>query len=302
MPKGHQQQGPLDEVNFWRPSARIRFLSDEFTPFLFKLKAPHNAICGFGLFARYSKLPAWLAWDTFGVVNGCPDRAAMETRIQKIRRGMAYKGNVARDPIGCILIVKPVFFPPDEWIPQPTDWPTRNLKAMKYDLEHGEGARVWAACVERATWATQGLNPSSSDTVREETPRYGNPLEYRPRLGQGTFRIAVMDAYRRACAVTGEHSLPALEAAHIQPFAEAGPHSTNNGLLLRADFHRLFDQGYLTITPDRRLVVSSLLREEFENGKTYYPFHGTELRPAEKAADEPDPTFLRWHNDHMFME
>src|SRR5579859_1126385 len=40
------------EVNFWRPSVR----ADPFdrlaqgTPFLFKLKVPHNAIAGFGYF------------------------------------------------------------------------------------------------------------------------------------------------------------------------------------------------------------------------------------------------------------
>jgi putative restriction endonuclease len=71
----------------------------------------------------------------------------------------------------------------------------------------------------------------------------------RPRLGQGTFRIATIQAYERACAVTGEHSLPALEAAHIRPFAEGGTHDVSNGLLLRADLHRLFDRGYVTVTP-----------------------------------------------------
>ena len=296
-----QDQGALDEVNFWRPSAKRRFLGEEFVPFLFKLKAPHNAICGFGFFARYSALPAWLAWETFGVANGCLDQAAMEDRIQRIRKGMRYKGNAARDPIGCILIVKPVFFPPDAWIPQPQDWPPRNLTPMRYDLDHGEGARVWAACAERAAWMAESLAPAADGVIREEQPLYGDPREYRPRLGQGTFRIAVMDAYSRACAVTGEHSLPALEAAHIQPYAASGPHSTRNGLLLRADFHRLFDQGYLTLTQDLRLVVSSLLREEYENGKTYYPYHGQQIqRPS--ALDQPDPAFLRWHNDHVFRE
>jgi outer membrane receptor protein involved in Fe transport len=36
------------------------------SPFLFKLRAPHNAICGFAYFASFSKLPAWLAGETFG--------------------------------------------------------------------------------------------------------------------------------------------------------------------------------------------------------------------------------------------
>jgi putative restriction endonuclease len=51
-----------------------------------------------------------------------------------------------------------------------------------------------------------------------------------------------MEAYERACALTGEHSLPALEAAHIIPFALCGPHDVQNGLLLRADLHGLLDR------------------------------------------------------------
>jgi len=39
--------GPHEEVNFWRPSAERRFRADRFSPFLFELKAPHNAICGY---------------------------------------------------------------------------------------------------------------------------------------------------------------------------------------------------------------------------------------------------------------
>ncbi|WP_342672633.1 HNH endonuclease [Candidatus Nitrospira nitrificans] len=31
------------------------------------------------------------------------------------------------------------------------------------------------------------------------------------------------EAYGRRCAVTGERTLPALEAAHIKPFAKSGP-------------------------------------------------------------------------------
>jgi len=68
--------------------------------------------------------------------------------------------------------------------------------------------------------------------------RYGVPQTVQPRLGQGTFRIAVTSAYC-ACAVSGEHSLPALEAAHVRPYADGGAHTLPNGLLLRADIHCL---------------------------------------------------------------
>jgi putative restriction endonuclease len=121
-----------------------------------------------------------------------------------------------------------------------------------------------------------------------------------PRLGQGIFRVAVMDAYSRACAVTQEHSLPALEASHIQPYAKHGPHDVRNGVLLRADLHRLFDQGYVTITPEYRLEVSPRLKEDYRNGRSYYPLHGSSVSIPAAVADAPSVDFLRWHNERVY--
>ena len=45
----------------------------------------------------------------------------------------------------------------------------------------------------------------------------------------------VTEAYQRRYAMTGERTLPVLQASHIKPYAESGPHRVDNGLLLRAD-------------------------------------------------------------------
>lgn len=71
----------ITEVNFWTPSARAGFRAEPFSPFLFKLKSPYNAICGFAYFAQYSRLPDWLAWETFGTGNGCASFEEMRERI-----------------------------------------------------------------------------------------------------------------------------------------------------------------------------------------------------------------------------
>ena len=86
----------------------------------------------------------------------------------------------------------------------------------------------------------------------------------RPRLGQGAFRVVVTDSYSRQCAVTDERILPALDAAHIRPYADGGEHEARIGLLLRRDIHSLFDAGYVTVTPEYRREVSRRIREEFE--------------------------------------
>lgn len=106
----------------------------------------------------------------------------------------------------------------------------------------------------------------------------GKPHLVTPRLGQGGFHFSVIDAYERRCAVTGERTLPALDAAHIRPFAEVQRHVVINCVTLRPDIHRLFDQGYVTIDPALRLRVSRAIKTEFENGRDYYALHERPIR------------------------
>lgn len=284
----------LDEVNFWTPSPRRAFRGVQYSPFFFKLRAPANAICGFGYFARYSRLPDWLAWECFDIGNGSVSLEEMRSRIYSIRSRGGMKDPSSIRDIGCILIVQPTFFAESDWIAQPADWPSPTQTYKGYDLTKGEGLRIWQECLER-------VRRSEVPKASEERQKYGEPILVKLRLGQGTFRVAVTDAYDRACAVTGEHSLPALEAAHIKPFAESGTHDVRNGLLLRADLHRLFDKGYITVTPNFHLEISSRLRVDFHNGKTYYPLQGSSLRVPKKKIERPDPNMLKWHNDNRFL-
>ena len=289
---------PVEEVNFWKPSSTRAFYAEEFSPFIFKLRAPHNAICGFGFFARYSRLPDWLAWETFGVGNGCASLEEMRTRIYGIRQRIRFRG-LAPSEIGCILLVNPVFFPPERWVAPPKDWPPRTQAEKKYDITEGEGARVWADCLASVAVPTDATVDDRAQTPASQ--RYGEPVLVVPRLGQGTFRIGVTDAYARGCAVTGEHSLPALDAAHIKPYRMDGPHEIANGLLLRADLHRLFDKGYITITPDLKIEVSERLRQDFANGHSYYPWHGREISCPANRREWPEETYLQWHNENVYL-
>jgi putative restriction endonuclease len=290
----------LTELNFWTPSARRAFRAPQFSPFLFKLRAPHNAICGFAYFAQFSRLPGWLAWESFGSGNGCTSFDDMRSRIASIRARIRYDQQTGSDEIGCIQLVSPVFFSEDAWIPQPRDWQPRTQTPVKYDLAVGEGRRVWEACLTQAKSVRAAAPAPGFPLSVERGPRYAEPRLVQPRLGQATFRIAVLEAYDRQCAVTQERSLPALEASHIRPYAQDGPHEIRNGLLLRADLHRLFDTGYATVTPDLRLEISARLRKDYHNGRSYYPLQGAHVHVPTTTLHRPDRTFLDWHNEHVF--
>jgi putative restriction endonuclease len=284
----------VDEVNFWQPAGHRPLKSlKPGDPFFFKLKKPHDAVGGFGTFVRTCPAPALFAWEAFGEKNGVSSHDELVARCKKYRGKLKMPPlEPGEDPeIGCVLIVQPVFFKPDEWIAQPNDWKPTTISPTYYDLAKGEGARIWEECIRRGV---------AFHDLETEAPRRGSPRLIEPRLGQGAFRVSVMDAYGSACSITEEHSLPALEAAHIKPFALGGPHSVRNGLLFRADIHRLFDAGYATVTREGIFRVSPRLKKDWSNGRSYYPLDGKKLAIPLKAADGPDAELLEWHSSTVF--
>jgi putative restriction endonuclease len=259
--------------------------------FLFKLHAPRNVIVGGGIFAYANTLPCSLAWEAFGEANGARSAKEMRARIARYRR--ADPRDRSDFEIGCRILTQPLFFSETDWIPVPASW-ARNIVSFKtYDTDDADGRALWEAVDER-------MNRASFPGMAEIQARFGEPQLIRPRLGQGAFRVLVTDIYNRRCAITRERTLPALEAAHIRPYADGGSHEAPNGLLLRRDIHSLFDTGYVTVTPDFRFEVSRRIKEEFDNGRHYYELHGQPIFVPEDARRRPDPEALSWHNEHAY--
>jgi putative restriction endonuclease len=294
-----RDQRDVDEVNFWYPKpwgGRFGVLSDG-QPLLFKLKKPYNHIAGGGFFKHYTELPLSLAWQTFGAKNGAATHDAVWQGITRLR------GETPRpwdDPvIGCVLLVEPFFWPEDLWIPNPPGWHPNIQRGRTYDLRDGAGKQIWDAVVESLHHETPFLGRDAPLPV-ELPGGYSEPVLQRRRLGQGTFSALVRDVYGRRCAVTAERALPALEAAHIRPFHDSEQHVLTNGILLRSDVHRLFDAGYVTITPEHRVEASRRMKDDFDDGDNYLQLHGREVWVPSAEGQRPDAEALRWHNERVY--
>jgi Predicted restriction endonuclease len=289
-----------DEINFWQPGGSQTFAAIEpGAPFLFKLHSPQNFIVGGGFFVRHSFLPLSLAWDSFGIKNGTSDFQTFKNQIFKYR---AKNGKTEIDPvIGCIILTSPFFFEKSDWIPIPADWKPNIVQGKTYDTNNVIGRTLWDQVQERLNQQVIISNDKAIQ-IAEEANRYGEGYIIHPRLGQGAFRVMVTEAYQRRCAITGEKTLPVLNAAHIRPYSENGPNQVSNGLLLREDFHTLFDRGYVTITNDYRVEVSKRIKEDFGNGQEYYALHGKRLLILPENIDEqPSKEFIEWHNEKVYV-
>jgi HNH endonuclease len=290
----HQSKSKPDEVNLWQSGPKPPRSMDPGTLFLFKLHAPNNFIVGGGYLVRFTVLPCFLAWEAFGENNGV---TSLEELIQRISQHRHSQQNRYCE-IGCNILIEPFFFAEEDWIPIPSNWSPNIQRGLTYDTNEEHGSALWASIQERIA------RNSAVDLNREDRgiERYGDEYLSHARLGQGAFRILVTDAYHRRCAVTNEKTLPALEAAHIKPYSKDGPHRTNNGLLLRADIHRLFHDGYVTLDPGLRFIVSESARQQFDNGSDYYRYHGARLQNLPNAiSEQPSGEFIKWHNEHCFL-
>lgn len=280
----------IAEVNFWQPGGKTNFRAlQQGELFLFKLHAPRHFIVGGGIFVHANVLPISVAWDTFGISNGAPSLEIMKERVARYL-------NQQVDPsteysVGCRILAEPFFLPENEWIPVPPSWSRYIQSGRTYNAEDPDVRGIWQAFAERVWFARE---PSFAE------PRWGNPTLIRPRLGQGSFRISVADAYQRRCAVSGEKTLPILDAAHIQPYAAGGAHDVRNGILLRTDIHKLFDLGYVTISDDYKFEVSGKLKQDFTNGRHYYAMHGNRITPTRNPTLMPSREALQWHQTYRF--
>jgi len=291
-----------EDVNFWRPGGKTDFkVLNPGASFLLKLKSPINAIAGIGFFSSYTRIPLSIAWDAFGNRNGSDNVEDLQKMIASYRKEWWDMNPV----IGCIVLTNPLFFEEEDWIKPPEDWAKSIVQGKSYTTDDQVGQNIWnrIELLLNKYLVTNPQHLGKSQLILENAgdKKYGAEVLNKVRLGQGAFRMMITDAYSRKCSITGEKTLPVLEAAHIKPYAKSGPHFISNGLLLRSDIHKLFDGGYITITHDYKIEVSKRIREEFQNGKEYYQFHGASLKNLPlRQADMPQQIFVEWHNNNVF--
>ncbi len=111
------------------------------------------------------------------------------------------------------------------------------------------------------------------------------------RKDQQKFRDMLLDAFQGKCAITSCDLESALDAAHIFPYRGPATDFPWNGILLRLDFHRLFDRYLLTIDAQtgRVYLSPSLMNSygEYANTTVCFPENPVSLNRQQA---------LRWHN------
>jgi putative restriction endonuclease len=126
----------------------------------------------------------------------------------------------------------------------------------------------------------------------------------RVRVNQAFFRSLILASYDNKCCITGLNVPGLLVASHIVPWSRDVENRMNphNGLCLNALHDRAFDQGFLTVTPDYKVKLSSNIlkrKADVVLEKYFLPFENSPIRLPQRFL--PKIELLKFHNDHIFL-
>ncbi len=115
------------------------------------------------------------------------------------------------------------------------------------------------------------------------------------------FRLAVLNAYGKQCAITGWQFVNGggraeAEAAHIKPVEHDGPDSINNGIAMSGTVHWMFDRGLIGVSDNDEILISRKVNDVDRIRQILNPT-GALIRPR-RPEHQPHRAFLSWHRQY----
>ena len=239
------------------------------------------------------------------VISRCPicDFTAIKERKNKSPRWRCGKGHEFESPSNSpVLVTKYVAEFSDSFrgnsnnvlldeVRAITLISAKQLSIQGLDLDMAKrlfGADISSAGLDPMVGEDEGGQSAAAPAISVVDQRQAQIRLIKLRRGQTKFRNALINRYGHNCAVSGPTSLHVLEAAHIIPYRGDDTNHVENGILLRADLHTLFDLGLVRISPSPiSVIVSDDLRDTIYwnfNGKII--FNGASMSPSSACLAE----------------
>ncbi|MEU4360490.1 HNH endonuclease [Promicromonospora sp. NPDC023987] len=186
--------------------------------------------------------------------------------LEAVAYGLGFDGSRRQFPSKDLLLAAIIEATTGRW-PDETDLDggtvtNQALRAILDGIVANDLARVSLTDGPAAVRVTTALfeedgDPTVFDPLDLSDERKRSLRKVVIRGEQAAFRNRVLAAYEGRCAVTGCDVPEALEAAHIRPYSGPKSSAVANGLLLRADVHRLWDKGLMAVHDSIRVVLLS---------------------------------------------
>ena len=141
------------------------------------------------------------------------------------------------------------------------------------------------------------------DGTRPVLDRRYSTIEAKMRLHQAEFRVLVLAAYDKRCAISGLPIPDLLQAAHIIPDRdERGRPEVPNGICLSTLHHSAYDRNLLGIDPDGKIHIAKAVLEQHDGPTLEMAikgFHGYSIKFPSHRDDRPNRDYLAEHFDEF---
>ena len=117
------------------------------------------------------------------------------------------------------------------------------------------------------------------------------------------FRIKVLNAYDRICAISREVLVAQkgnvnLDAAHIISIEKGGSDDPRNGLALSKDLHWAFDKGLIGVDENRQVLIANPF--DLKVNQSLSRFRGLPIQEAKDKRDMAAGEAFAWHRQNIF--
>lgn len=127
--------------------------------------------------------------------------------------------------------------------------------------------------------------------------------EVKTRVNQSFFRKLIMASYDFTCCITGIKQPELLIASHIKSWSidEANRMNPCNGISINALHDKAFENGFLTITPEYHIKISSIFLNQKNNkvvDEYFNKYQNKKINLPNRYL--PDKELLTYHNRERF--
>lgn len=178
----------------------------------------------------------------------------------------------------------------------------RTIPDREYSLILQAG---FTKALEITSYQSQQQQPGSLYELREENTQYQRSIietvVARP-FRDAAFSVAVKEAYRDTCAMTGLKIINGggraeVQAAHIRPVSQNGPDSIRNGLALSGTVHWMFDRGLVSVDDDFFILVA---KDRLPNTVLRLLNENRQLILPQRKDMKPHRHYLGYHRENIF--
>lgn len=149
-------------------------------------------------------------------------------------------------------------------------------------------------------------NKKIEEVIFENFPE-GKEVErtVKTRVNQSFFRSTILSSYNIKCCITGLSIPDFLVASHIKPWSKDKENRTNphNGLCLNSIHDKAFDRGFITVTPDFKVIVSKYFNDyssEKPVNDFFIKYNNQNIIRPERFL--PNKDFLDYHYNRVFIK